>query len=203
MSQTYDELFQDYNKRISLGKKAVNISGKFVQKNKIVDLLEAVIKSGDRVCMEGNNQKQADFLAKSFVNVNPEIINNIHLVQSSLVLNEHIDLFRKGIANKVDFAFSGPQAKGIFEVITNRQAKVGAIHTYLELYGRYFLDLTPRVSLIVADSCDKQGNLFTGFNTEDTPIITEATKFKCGWILLLKQRKIIIIRLYLRAIPQK
>jgi len=26
-------------------------------------LLEAVIRSGDRVCLEGDNQKQADFLA--------------------------------------------------------------------------------------------------------------------------------------------
>ena len=35
-------------------------SGRIVSADKIVELLEAVIESGDRVCIEGNNQKQAD-----------------------------------------------------------------------------------------------------------------------------------------------
>jgi hypothetical protein len=30
--------------------------------------------------------------------------------------------------------------------------KVGAIHTYLELYGRLFIDLIPRVALVADDS---------------------------------------------------
>ena len=47
--------------------------------------------------------------------------------------------------------------------------KIGAIHTYLELYARMLVDLTPQVALVVADKADRDGNLYTGPNTEDTP----------------------------------
>ncbi|HPG31384.1 MAG TPA: malonate decarboxylase subunit alpha [bacterium] len=187
--KNFETLLTDYSNRKCAVEKTLGIKGKFVPKDKAVKLLETVIKSKDLVCLEGNNQKQADFLAKSFCSVNPKKINNIHLVQSSFVLPEHIELFNKGIANKVDFAFSGPQAKQLFEAVNSRKAKVGAIHTYLELYGRYFLDLTPRVCLVVADYCDKQGNLYTGFNTEDTPTIVEAAKFKNG-IVIVQVKKV-------------
>jgi len=184
MTKSFDNLKNDYLKRITDAKKKLQLkNNKFVNKKDTIKLLETVIKPADLVCIEGDNQKQADFLAKALVSVSPEKINNLHLVQSSFVLPEHIELFNKGIATKVDFAFSGPQAKGLYDIVVNRRAKVGAIHTYLELYGRYFLDLTPRVSLIVADYADKNGNLYTGFNTEDTPLIVEATKFKNGIVI--------------------
>ncbi len=186
----YEKLYDDYCKRLAAAKTKLSIKNKFVPKEKTTQLLETVIKSKDIVCLEGNNQKQADFLARCLCQVNPKKINNLHLVQSSLVLNEHTDLFKLGIANKVDFAFSGPQAKQLYEVVKNRQVKVGAIHTYLELYGRYVLDLTPRVSLVVADYCDDKGNLYTGFNTEDTPLIVEATKFKNGIVIAQVRKKI-------------
>ncbi len=61
--------------------------------------------------------------------------------------------------------------------------ELGAIHTYVELYARYFLDLQPRVALIAALAADAAGNLYTGGNTEDTPAIVEATKFKQGIVI--------------------
>src|SRR5436190_266861 len=42
-------------------------AGKLVATDAIATLLEAVLEPGDRVCLEGNNQKQADFLAKALV----------------------------------------------------------------------------------------------------------------------------------------
>src|SRR6185312_2106502 len=51
------------------------------------------------------------------------------------------------------------------------------------LFGRYFIDLTPRVSLVAAQAADAQGNLYTGPNTEDTPVIAEATAFKSGIVI--------------------
>jgi malonate decarboxylase alpha subunit len=51
------------------------------------------------------------------------------------------------------------------------------------LFGRYFVDLTPRVALIAAEAADRQGNLYTGPNTEDTPAIVEATAFKSGIVI--------------------
>ena len=61
--------------------------------------------------------------------------------------------------------------------------EIGAIHTYLELFGRYFIDLTPRVAITAAVSADRDGNLYTGFNTEDTPVVIEAAKFKQGIVI--------------------
>ena len=39
--------------------------GKIVPSNKVVELLESVILPSDRLCVEGNNQKQADFLSEA------------------------------------------------------------------------------------------------------------------------------------------
>jgi hypothetical protein len=40
--------------------------GKIVAPNDVTALLEAVVRPGDRICLEGDNQKQADFLAACF-----------------------------------------------------------------------------------------------------------------------------------------
>ena len=70
------------------------------------------------------------------------------------------------------------------EYVRDGKIELGAIHTYLELYGRYFLDLTPRVALCVGVSADRDGNIYTGFNTEDTPVIAEAVKFRQGVVVV-------------------
>jgi len=157
--------------------------GKEVKAEDTVALLEAVIRAGDRVNIEGNNQKQADFLAESLNKVDKAKIHDLHMVQSAVPLPVHLDLFENGIAKKLDFAFGGPQAGRVAEFIREGKLQLGAIHTYLELFGRYFLDLTPKVSLICAYKADRQGNLYTGFNTEDTPTIVEATKFRQGIVI--------------------
>lgn len=146
-------------------------------------LLEAVLEPGDRVCLEGNNQKQADFLARTLASVDPTRVNGLHMVQSVLALPEHLDVFERGIAAKLDFSFSGPQGARLARMVTDGRIAIGAIHTYLELFGRYFVDLTPRVSLVAAQAADAAGNLYTGPNTEDTSVIVEATAFKRGIVI--------------------
>jgi malonate decarboxylase alpha subunit len=167
-----------------------SVTGRIVDPLKITALLEAVIEPGDRVCIEGNNQKQADFLARSLVRADPAVLHDLHMLQSVLALPEHLDIFELGIARKLDFSFSGPQAVRLAKLMQAGQIEVGAIHTYLELYGRYFVDLTPRVSLVVAEAADRQGNLYTGPNTEDTPAIVEATAFRSG-IVVAQVNKIV------------
>ncbi len=157
--------------------------GRLVSPDKIVQLLEAVIEPGDRVCIEGNNQKQADFLARSLVSTNALMVCDLHLVQSVLALPEHIDLIERGQVSRIDFSFSGPQAARLARLVENKKITIGAIHTYLELFSRYFVDLTPRVALIAAQAADHEGNLYTGPNTEDTPAIVEATAFKGGIVI--------------------
>src|SRR6185295_5048015 len=159
------------------------LAGKVIGASDIVTLLQTVIEPGDCVCIEGNNQKQADFLAKALARVDPAIVHDLHIVQSVLALPEHLDIFESGIATRLDFSFSGPQGVRLAQLVRDGRIAVGAIHTYLELFGRYFIDLTPRVSLVAAQAADREGNLYTGPNTEDTPVIAEATAFKGGIVI--------------------
>jgi malonate decarboxylase alpha subunit len=46
-------------------------SGKTVEAVDLSNVLQAVIRPGDRVCLEGDNQKQADVLAAALANVDP------------------------------------------------------------------------------------------------------------------------------------
>ncbi|RUV26200.1 malonate decarboxylase subunit alpha [Mesorhizobium sp. M1A.F.Ca.IN.022.04.1.1] len=157
--------------------------GKFIEPEKLVAFLEAVLKPGDRVCLEGDNQKQADLLAKALCKVDPAKIRNLHMVQSGVVLPEHLDIFEAGIARRLDFSYSGPQAGRIARMMFGGQIELGAVHTYLELFARYFVDLTPKAALIAAVSADKAGNLYTGPNTEDTPTVVEATSYGKGLVI--------------------
>lgn len=158
-------------------------SDRVLDSEKIIAALEELVEPGDRICLEGNNQKQADFLSRKLAQVDPERIHDLHLLISVLSRAEHMDLFERGIANRVDFSFSGPQAFRLAEMVAKSRIRIGGIHTYLELYGRYFIDLTPDVSLIAADCADKEGNLYTGANTEETPVIAEATAFRDGIVV--------------------
>jgi malonate decarboxylase alpha subunit len=105
------------------------------------------------------------------------------MVQSGIVLPEHLDVFEKGIARKLDYSYSGPQAVRVARLLFGGKIELGAVHTYLELFARYFIDLTPQVALIAAVSADRNGNLYTGANTEDTPTVVEATSFKSGLVV--------------------
>jgi len=174
---------QGRNRDERLARAAGLTEGKRVATANARALLEAVLEPGDRVCLEGNNQKQADFLARTLASVDPTRVNGLHMVQSVLALPEHLDVFERGIAAKLDFSFSGPQGARLARMVADGRIAVGAIHTYLELFGRYFVDLTPRVSLVAAQAADAAGNLYTGPNTEDTPVIVEATAFKRGIVI--------------------
>ncbi len=186
----FDRLREEYLSRLREGRKCCRGGVKFVPAGNAVRLFESVIKKGDRVCLEGDNQKQADFCARELLKVNRSRVSRLHLVQSSVVLDEHIELFRRGIARRLDFAFSGPQSRPLYRLLREGKVEIGAIHTYLELFGRYFIDLTPRVSIVAAELCDGAGNLYTGFNTEDTPLICEATRFKNGIVIAQVSRKV-------------
>ena len=97
---------------------------------------------------------------------------------------EHLDLFEHGIAEKLDLAYAGPQSVRIAQLVEDGTVSIGAIHTYVELYARMFIDLTPDVALLCADQADRDGNLYTGPNTEDTPTIVEAAAFRDGVVLV-------------------
>ena len=180
-SKSWDRQMRNYRARLQRG--ADLARGREVAQADIVKLLNSVIEPGDRVCIEGNNQKQADFLAKSIIKTDTARVRDLHLVQSVLALPEHMDLIERGQVRCIDFSFSGPQSERLARLVDQGRIKIGAIHTYLELYSRYFIDLTPRVALIAAHAADHEGNLYTGPNTEDTPAIVEATAFRNGIVI--------------------
>jgi malonate decarboxylase alpha subunit len=150
----------------------------------IVEALQALLEPGDAVALEGDNQKQADFLSRSLVQVDPAKIHDLHLLISSVSRPEHLTLFERGIARKIDLAFAGPQSVRLAQFVADGKLEIGAIHTYVELYARMFVDLMPDVALVCAEQADRQGNLYTGPNTEDTPTIVEATAFHDGVVVV-------------------
>ena len=170
-------------KRRRVEKRGPLASGKLIPSNRIVEAFETLICAGDRVVLEGNNQKQADFLSRSLVKVDPATIHDLHMIMPSVGRSEHLDLFERGIARKLDFSFSGPQSLRISQLLQDGLLEIGAIHTYIELYSRLYVDLTPNIALIAGYKADRQGNLYTGPSTEDTPAIVEAAAFRDGIVI--------------------
>jgi malonate decarboxylase alpha subunit len=169
--------------RLARGGGICGASGKTVPAERAPELLEAIIVPGDRVALEGDNQKQADFLASALAHTDPARIHDLHMVQSVLALPDHLAVFERGIASRLDFAFAGPQSRKLAELVASKAVRIGSIHTYLELYARMLVDLNPQVALVVADKADRDGNLYTGPNTEDTPMICEAAAFRGGIVV--------------------
>ena len=144
-------------------------------------LLEAVLEPGDRVCLEGNNQKQADFLAKT-VAVSPSgcmtstwssrswRCRNISTCSSAASPRSWILVLG---------AASGPA----------RQS--GGRRPHLDRRDPH-LSGTVRPLLRRSDAARQPGGgpgrrcrrqPYTGPNTEDTPVIVEATAFKRGIVI--------------------
>jgi malonate decarboxylase alpha subunit len=163
---------------------AQHTDGKLVRRADIVPVLQGLLRSGDRVALEGNNQKQADFLSRALVEVDARQVHGLHLLISSITLPEHLTLFERGIARRVDFSYAGPQSLRVAQLLEDGKLEIGAIHTYIELYARMFVDLTPQLVLVCAEKADLAGNLYTGPNTEETPTLIEAAAFRHGIVLV-------------------
>ena len=169
--------------RLEGTRKALGLSGKVIPTNKIGMAIDTLVMPGDRVVLEGNNQKQADFLSRALVNVDSERIHDLHMIMPSVSLPEHMDLFEKGIAKRLDFSYAGSQSLRIAQLLEDGQLEIGAIHTYVELYSRLYVDLIPNVVLVAAYAADREGNLYTGPSTEDTPALLEAAAFHDGVVI--------------------
>ncbi|UGB33055.1 malonate decarboxylase subunit alpha [Metabacillus sp. B2-18] len=179
--RSWSTRFDAKQKRLESVKSLVD--GRVIPTEHIVTAMESLIQPGDRVVLEGNNQKQASFLSQALAQLNPGKVFNLHMIMSSISRPEHLDLFEKGIAKKIDFAYAGPQSLRMAQMLEDGQLTMGEIHTYIELYGRLFIDLIPSVALVAADKADQHGNLYTGPNTEETPTLVEAAAFRDGIVI--------------------
>jgi malonate decarboxylase alpha subunit len=160
------------------------MEGPILPRTKMIEALESLVVNGDRIVLEGDNEKQADFLSRSLVKVDPKRRHDLLLIISSISRPEHLTLFELGIAKKVDFAFAGPQSLRVSQLLEDVKLDIGAIHTYVELYARVLVDLIPNVVLVCAEQADAEGNLYTGPNKEDTPVIVEAAAFHAGIVIV-------------------
>lgn len=144
-------------------------------------MLELLIAPGDRVVLEGNNQKQADFLSRMLAEVNPQKVHDLHMIMPSVGRSEHLDIFEKGIARKLDFL---RYPKPAYFAATGRWSAGNWRHPHLHrTLPRLYVDLSPNVALIAGFKADRKGNLYTGASTEDTPALVEAAAFHDGIVI--------------------
>ncbi len=163
------------------------LKDKVLPTGKIIDALEALLLPGDKVALE-STQKQADFLSRSLAAANPRSLHDLHIIIAAIARPDHIALFERGIARRVDFSFAGPQSLQLAQMVAEGRIEIGAMHTFVELAARLFIDLTPNVALVCAEAADPNGNLYTGPNTEDTPATVEATAFRDGIVIVQVNR---------------
>jgi malonate decarboxylase alpha subunit len=83
---------------------------KIVETRDVFALVEAVIRPGSRVCLEGDNQRQGDCLAKCLAAVDVHRVHNVRMAQSGVRLSEHLDGFESGVAKRLDYAHPGPHS---------------------------------------------------------------------------------------------
>ncbi|WP_288461727.1 malonate decarboxylase subunit alpha, partial [uncultured Pseudomonas sp.] len=105
------------DKQQRLDRVAALADGKVLPTASIVAALEQLLAPGDRVVLEGNNQKQADFLSRSLAQVDPARLHDLHMIMPSVGRAEHLDLFERGIARKLDFSFAGTQSLRISQLL--------------------------------------------------------------------------------------
>src|SRR5882762_2417488 len=92
-------------------------SGKVCPADRATRLLEAIIEPGDRVTIEGDNQKQADFLASALAKVDPARVHDLHMVQSVLALPEHLSVYQPAIPTRLKDTHAGPQSRKLAELV--------------------------------------------------------------------------------------
>jgi malonate decarboxylase alpha subunit len=171
-------------KRERLAGARSHTDGKLIRQEALGQVLEAVIRPGDKVALEGDTHKQADFLSRTLAACDPGKLHDLHMLIGSVSRSEHLDLFEQGIATKLDLAYAGPQTVRIARLVADGTMSISAVHPYVELHARMMIDLRPDVALLCASAADEQGNLYTGPNTEDTPIIAEASAFHDGVVIV-------------------
>jgi malonate decarboxylase alpha subunit len=159
------------------------LRGRRLDPDDAADALSDLLVPGDVVVLEGDNQKHATFLADTLLNVDTKRVHDLHLVIPCLGPGQHLDVFDRGIAAALDFCYAGPQSRRLAAMLGERNRPAVGFNTYLELYARLTLELTPAVTLVAADEADVEGNLYTGANTEETPTLVEATAFRDGIVI--------------------
>ncbi len=65
-------------------------------------------------------------MAGALAAVDVRKVHGLHMVQSGVVLPEHLDVFETGVARRLDYAFSGPQSARIARLLFGGKIELGA-----------------------------------------------------------------------------
>ena len=140
------------DKRERLSAVAGYVDGKLIEQARLRDTLEGLLRPGDRVALEGDNQKQADFLSRTLAQVRSR--------QGQRPAHADLVGVAAGASRPVreeDRRTSSTSPTPDRRVSASRRwwrtarCEIGAIHTYVELYARMFIDLTPERRAAVRD----------------------------------------------------
>jgi hypothetical protein len=71
-------------------------------------------------------RKQADLLAGALAAVDVGKVCDLHMVQSGVVLPEHLDVFERSVAKRLDYAYSGPQSARIWRSFVSSASSASA-----------------------------------------------------------------------------
>jgi malonate decarboxylase alpha subunit len=132
--------------RLEAEKKYAN--GKLVSAENTKALLKAVVRPRDRVCLEGDKHKQADFSGGGLGQHRQVARSDLHTVQCGIVLKTHsiclsVESHGDSISPTRDRKGDRSRAHS-----SPGQIELSALHTHIELFARYFMDLTPHGALI-------------------------------------------------------
>jgi malonate decarboxylase alpha subunit len=153
------------------------MSGPVLATDKIVEAPEALVVAGDRIVLEGDNQKQADFLSRSLVKVDAKKIHDLHLIISSISRpstsrcsnselqrgwTSHLQDLRAFVLHSYSRAGSSKSAR--FTLTSSCTLACWSISSQTS-------------SLCVQSKRTARAISLQGPNTEDTPVIVEAAAF--------------------------
>ncbi len=93
--QTSPRLWNTRRSEKQRRKASIAVPGKVLPTEHLAAMLEKLIAPGDKVVLEGNNQKQADFLSRTLAEVNPQKVHDLHMIMPSVGRSEHLDILRK------------------------------------------------------------------------------------------------------------
>ena len=119
-----------------LARTAAFASGKIIPTEKATEVLEALLEPGDKVILEGDNQKQADFLSRSLARVDAEHVHDLHLLISTFSRPEHLDLFDDGIARRTDFAYAGAQSTRVAQLLADGKIQGVSLRRRNQIRGK-------------------------------------------------------------------
>lgn len=158
-------------------------TGKVAAAEQLGELLAALLRPGDRVALEGSPGRHARFLARVLAGLPRDRVHDLHLLLPVIGRAEQVQLLERGPASRLSFAAAGDLGRPVYEALKAGGVRPEALLPLPELLARLFLDQTPRVALVAAESADAQGNLCTGGQPGITRILAEAAHLRGGIVV--------------------